>query len=64
MRAAVETHIKLCIRWLEGVDHNKDGYLSVDGFVAALLHPELKVSKEEIIEAFYLSANRANLLAY
>lgn len=64
MRAAVETHIKLCIRWLEGVDYNKDGHLSADGFVAALLHPELKLSKEEILEAFYLSANRANLLAY
>jgi hypothetical protein len=38
--------------------------LNVDGFLAALLHQELNVKKEELREAFFLSANNKNELAY
>jgi hypothetical protein len=56
--------MRLCIKWLEGVDYNKNGYLNVDGFLAALLHQELNLKKEELREAFFLSANNKNELAY
>ena len=42
------------MKYIEAVDFNKDGHLNVDGFIAALLRPEFRLTKEDLIEAFHL----------
>lgn len=62
VREAVERNARTCIKYFEAEDYDKDGQVRVSGFVAALLRPEFRVSKEELEEAFHLLAHRGVLL--
>lgn len=61
VKKSVKENIKMCVRNFEEKDFNKDGHINVDGFVAALLHSELKLKSDELKEAFYLSCENNEL---
>lgn len=61
--------MKAAVQRLEDEDHNKDGTLYVQGFIAALLRqefmrPEARLTKEDLEEVFNLSAQRGKVLLY
>ena len=55
---------KLIISKLEEQDHNQDGLLNVDGFIASLMIGEVGLQRAEITECFYLICNSEQMLSY
>jgi len=58
LKSAIQNNGKLVAESFERQDHNKDGLLNIDGFWASLLLPEIKMSKSDLNECFYLVCNQ------
>jgi len=56
LRKVFHQHALLIVQRLEKEDYNRDGMLNCDGWMAALLIPEVKqlLTQEDLLECFHL----------
>jgi hypothetical protein len=57
-------HAKLFCQNLEAKDKNRDGQISLDTFLAALICKEMRPKRSELQEVFYIVCNERLELGY
>ena len=66
LRKVFQQHALLVCQRLEKEDYNRDGSLNCDGWMAAMLIPEVKqfLTQDELLECFHLIEDNNKQIAY